>query len=1247
MAAASVSLASSIADLAYTGGECVRVSFRLGTYVDNVSRSLEPRDAEGTLESWAYVVTGLDFETVQREIDTYNTETCNPSLTKVFVSAADQGSISVTGPPTRLKNAFRRSEVLRYSKFLALPVYDGLCHASHLYDVDDINVVINGSEPRVPRSRRVLIPLLSSQTGKPFPAKTAGELFTQIGAELLTGTIYLDNVTEGIMAAISNSAMPDCDFTTFRTSIVAKGILAQIDSDLPQIAVSRQDLIEWSSKDFEPRIPRTPKQSKLAVVGMSCRLPGGANDHELFWKILEEARDVHTTVPPDRFDLTTHYDPTGKTANATQVPYGNFIDNPGFFDAGFFNMSPREAEETDPMHRLALVTAYEALEMAGFSPNRTPSTNLKRVGTFYGQASDDWRELNASQNIGTYAVPGGERAFANGRIHYFFKFCGPSFNIDTACSSGLAAVNAACSSLWSGEADTVLAGGLNVITDPDNYCGLGSGWFLSKTGQCKVWDKDADGYCRADGVGSIVIKRLEDAEADNDNILATIVAGATNQSANAVSITHPHAGAQKDNYNQVMQEAGMNPLDVSYIELHGTGTQAGDAQESESVADIFAPVSPRRRSDQRLRVGAAKCNIGHGEAAAGIASMVKMLLMFQKSSIPPHIGIKTEINPTIPKDLEKRNMGLCFENTPWPRPKGKKRLAVVNSFGAHGGNTTILLEDAPEKRKIGEDPRTTYPITLSAKSKNSLRGNIEALMAFLTKHPDTDIGDLSYTTCARRIHHSNRIATSVTSVEQLQKWLASSLENVGNIRPIPVDPPAIAFTFTGQGAFYNGIGSQLFRDFPYYRTQVIQLDQLVRKFGFPSVIPAIDGTTEGSQSPVVTQLTILVTDIALARLWTLFGLKPSAVIGHSLGEYAAMAVAGVISAADAIYLVGKRAEQILATCEQGSHVMLWVHASVDDIAKAAGEHSAYEISCINGRNDIVISGAHSKIEATRGALESAGFKCRQLDLPFAFHTVQMDSMLDSFEELSRNVTFKAPSIPIISPLLATCVFDGKTINSDYLRRAMREPVDFVGALDAAMDMEIVDEKTIWVDIGPHPVSGNFVRQQIDGARAVFSLRRNEDSFAILAASLCQLHADGVPLVWNEYFKPYELAHTLLPLSSYRWNHKNYWIQYIGTWTLDKAHIKENLQKKAALGTLTATGSTLRTSLVHQVTAEKLGEATGTFAAVSDIMHPDFLAAMHGHTMNNCGVATSVSFAPDIYTPLRRFQIADITTVHLG
>lgn len=878
------------------------------------------------------------------------------------------------------------------------------------------------------------------------------------------------------------------------------------------------------------------------------------------------------------------------------------------------------------MQRLALVTAYEALEMAGFAPNRTPSTNLKRIGTFYGQASDDWREVNAGQHISTYGIPGGERAFGNGRINYFFKFGGPSFNLDTACSSGLAAVNAACSALWAGEADTVLAGGLNVITNPDIYCMLSKGHFLSKTGQCKVWDKEADGYCRADGIGSVVIKRLEDAETDNDNIIATIVGGATNHSCEAISITHPHAGAQKDNYNHVMQAAGVNPLDVSYIELHGTGTQAGDAVESESVADVFAPMTPPRRPDQRLHLGAVKSNIGHGEAAAGVASLIKVLLIYQKNQIPRSIGIKTGINPVVARNMEKRNAGLAMENTVWPKLEERKRYAIVNSFGAHGGNTTFLLEDAPEKVRVGEDPRRAYVVALSAKSKVSLRGNIEALICYLNQNPNTDLGDLSYTTCARRIHHHMRIATSVTNTTQLRKFLELSVENAGNFRPVPATAPAVAFAFTGQGAFYEGTGSQLFRNFPFYRKEVQQLDRIVQRFGFPSVAPAIEGAIEGDVSPLVTHLTILVLEIALVRLWELLGIRPNVVIGHSLGEYAAMVAAGVVSAADAIFLVGKRAELILASCKLRSHVMLSVRASVAVIKEFLRDHS-YEVSCVNGQADTVVSCVREEMDSIRTALESNGLKCLELDIPFAFHSAQLDPILDSFEKIAKHISFKPPSVPIISPLLGKCIFDGKTINAKYLSRASREPVNFVGALDAARDLGITDDRTLWIDNGPHPLCGTFVRSHNPNAKVFPSLRRNEDNFATFTGTLATLHCEGLPICWNEYFKPYEKAYHLLHLSHYKWNEKDYWIPYVGTWTLDKALPKNTPRRTLTLNSL---GSPLRTSSVHQIISENLYDSTGKLTAISDIMHSDLFDAVNGHVINGHGVVTAVSFLSSQY-----------------
>ncbi|KAJ5323477.1 Type I Iterative PKS [Penicillium atrosanguineum] len=1219
LSAAAVSVSTSISDLTYYGVESVRVAFRMGVHVEHVSQSLEAREPDGPPESWAYVVAGVTSDVIQGELDRFNQETSNPELTKVFISAADANSVSVTGPPSRLLGAFHHSPVLRYSKHLALPVYTGLCHAAHLYTNEDAAAVV--SIPKAKHSRSVRVTILSAKTGDSYISAHFEQLLHEIVLEILTGGIFLDNLTNGVLRDLTGS--PEIELTVLRTSLIAEGIVSTISSNFPDTILKKQDLIEWcvaEEPDFFPTSPRSPHQSKLAIVGMACRLPGGANDLELYWDLVKEGRDVHTRVPADRFDVDAHYDPTGEIPNTTQTQFGNFIDAPGMFDASFFNMSPREAEQTDPTHRLALVTAYEALEMAGYAPNRTPSTALGRVGTYYGQAGDDWREVNASMNIGTYAVPGGERGFANGRINYFFKFGGPSFNVDTACSSGLAAVNAACSALWAGEVDTAIAGGLNVITNPDNFAMLCKGHFLSKTGQCKVWDKDADGYCRADGIGSIIIKRLEDAVADNDNILATVDSAFTNQSAEALSITQPHAGAQRDNYRQVMNAAGISPTSMSYVELHGTGTQVGDAIESESVIDVFA--NPKMRRSTTLLMGSVKSNIGHGEAAAGIASLLKVLLMYQKNMIPPHVGIKTEMNPVVAKKMERCKAALVLEMTPWPRVSERKRFALVNSFGAHGGNTTMLLEDAPEHTRVGIDPRVSHVVALSAKSKASLKMNIEALVAYLTENPDTDLGDLAYSTCARRMHHSTRAAFDASDVEQAKKAMESYLaaDTVSTLRPVSDASCSIPFTFTGQGSFYSSVGKQLYDEYPAYRTAIGELNRLVQLLGFPSVMTYIDGTLleDEGVSPQVAQLTIVVTEIALVRLWASLGISPSAVIGHSLGEYAAFVAADVLSAVDAIFLVGKRAELLLSTATIGSHVMLAVRSGVEQIKSLAPADVSFEFSCMNSAENTIIGGPAKNVQAVREALEKGGLKCTPLGSPFAFHTSQMDTILEPYELLAQQVTFRTPSVPILSPLLADCVFDGKTINAKYLCRASREPVQFMEALNAGVELGVIGEDSTFIEIGPHSVNGSFIKATMTKSKTLASLRKNENNFTTLATALATLHAEGLPVDWNAYFRPYEKAHRLLSLPKYCWNEKNYWIQYVGTWTLDKAY-PQGSRNPAISSTQ---GSALRTSSIHRILSENVVEHTAALTAMTDIMDPDFRAAVDGHNMNGYGVATS-------------------------
>ena len=351
-------------------------------------------------------------------------------------------------------------------------------------------------------------------------------------------------------------------------------------------------------------------------------------------------------------------------------------------------MSPTEAKDTDPAQRLALMTTYEALEMAGFVTDRTPSSQRNRVGVFFGTTSDDWREVNSSQDVGTYFIPGGNKAFIPGRITFFYRFSGPSISVDTACSSSCTALHVACQSLWQGECDTAISGGTNILTNPDNFAGLSRGHFLSTTGNCNPFDDEASGYCRADAVASLVLKRLEDAEEDQDPIFGVIRTVDTNHCGQTVSITRPHQGDQLALFRRIFRNTNTNPLDISYVEMHGTGTQAGDAAEMCSVLSIMAP-DRKRIPGYPLYLGALKANIGHSESASGVSALIKVLMMFRHNEIPPHIGIKNKLNRHYPLDLQQRNVHIASKPTSWKKPHAPigKRVSLLNNFSAAGGNT--------------------------------------------------------------------------------------------------------------------------------------------------------------------------------------------------------------------------------------------------------------------------------------------------------------------------------------------------------------------------------------------------------------------------------------------------------------------------------------------------------------------------------------------------------------------------------
>ncbi|PYH64196.1 non-reducing polyketide synthase encA [Aspergillus vadensis CBS 113365] len=1211
LAAAGIAASQTLLDVPQTAAEAVRIAMRTGYLLYQKQQEIEPQELDAPPKSWSVI----DASTTGR----------------LYISVVEpDGSLFVNGPPSMLAKIFGKTGELASARHAALPVYGGPCHAAHLYDRADSSRIAETVNPQI-ANRRVpgTVRLLSMVDGKPLGSQTVRELFESAIYCLLAGTIQWGNVAEAVFSSSEWNDKAHLRLeSVFQSCPVVNTLISRAQATYPHCTVDFREHLQWVF--MEENQPTNPTSTDVAVVGMSCRLPGGANDLAEFWELLVEGRDVHKKIPADRYDVETHTDITGKRQNTSHTPFGCFIDNPGLFDNGFFGMSPREAGQTDPAHRLALLTAYEALEQSGFVPNRTPSTMATRVGTYYGHCSDDYREANAGQDIDTYFIPGNYRAFAPGRISYFFKFSGPSYSVDTACSASLAAIQIACSALIREETDTVVAGGLNLLTGSDSFAGLSRGYFLSKTGSCKVFDDGADGYCRADGIVSIVMKRLSDAQADNDNILGVIRASATNHAGNASSITHPHAPTQEHLFSQVLNEANVNALDVDVIEMHGTGTQAGDTTEIESVTNVFCPGLKRR--SHPLYVSSVKANVGHGEAAAGITALVKTLLMFQKGAIPKHVGIKTAINKQF-RDLGTLNVQIPLETVSWAYDKHRRRYALVNNFSAAGGSTCLLLQEPPVRSTPQACPHPTLPVAVSAKSKVSLKGNIRSLITYLQQNPSSHLPSLSYTTTARRMHHRYRVIVNGGSPQELTRRLQTCLDEVELRRPVQ-KRPSVAFVFSGQGSFYTGVGRQLYEEYPSYQETIQRLDRLCLLHGFPSIIPLILSQDQDTTAatPLMTQLLTTCVQIALTDLWRMLGVKPDVVIGASLGEYAALHAAGVLSASDAIFLVGRRALLLQELCTIGTHSMVTVRASVDEICECIPLGKEYEVACINAQRNVTIAGPVEHMDDIQASLESNGYNTTKLNVPFAFHSAHVEPILQRFGEISRTVTFHSPKASVLSPLLADIVTSRDIFADSYLERATRATVRFAAALERAQEAGIIHANTAFIEIGVHQTYSNAVRATIrDMTCMVPSMRSDQSNWSTFAAAMSALHEVGVEIDWNEWYRPFEPNLRLLTLPSYQWDMKNHWIQYNGNWLL----LKDKGLRTQDGGALAPVTPAFQTPLLHQILEESSTENGHTVLMQSNIMEDRLLKIISGHKM--CGRPVMSVFAyPDMALSLANY-----------
>lgn len=924
-------------------------------------------------------------------------------------------------------------------------------------------------------------------------------------------------------------------------------------------------------------------------------------------------------MPTSRFPIDTHYDPSGRTPNATTTQYGCFYDHADLFDALLFRMSPRQAAQTDPIQRLVLLSTYEALEQAGYSYE---STDASRVGTFIGQSSDDWREVNAAQDIDKYHIPGGNRAFVSGRLNYHFGWDGPAFGIDTACSSSAASIDLACAALLSNKCDAAIAGGGNIMTASDVFAGLSRGGVLSPTGSCKTWDETADGYCRADAVGVLVLKRLKTAISNRDNILAIIKSAATNHSAQATSITHPHAPTQAKLMHTVLKEADISPDQVDYVEMHGTGTQAGDIAETSSVQAVFGG---HRTPDRPLYIGTVKSNIGHSEAASGVTSVMKAVMMFKNSRIPRHIGIKTVMNKRLP-DLKGSNILIPSVETPFladPLGSGRRNI-LVNNFNMTSGNTSLVLRDGVQPTTEGKDPRSAHVFTISAHSPVALHGNLNRLSSYVSQYHHVSLPSLSYSMTARRMHHSLRqafVAKNVTDLlAAVKEGLVNTSSSVPSTKPVPV-----IFVFSMQASQYAGMGKILFETSSVFRTSILRSERICQNLEFSSFLELIteSAVSLAEYSSLQSQLALTALQVALADLWRSWGVEPVAVMGHSLGEYAALFVAGVYSLTDMFYLIGRRDRILQKTCVPGAYSMLSVYMAIDALESILCKLDLSEctIACHNSRDSTVVSGPAKQIQMLKCEFEEKRVKAILLQLPYAYHSAQMDPVLEEFEAVALEIPFQKLRIMVASTAKSAIIQKEGLINAEFFVEQLRNPVKFLETVQELELQGVANNKTLWIELGPGAVCTSMIKNILSAPpeHCLTSTARSQDDWETLAKSLAKAYRAGIDIRWREYHREYEKALHLLELPSYAFDLKSYWIQYEGDWCLHKG-------RTGPASNAMFPHPSLESTTLQKVESEELGVDEALVVFASDLREKQLYSAITAHEVNGVGLCPSSIYA---------------------
>jgi acyl transferase domain-containing protein/acyl-CoA synthetase (AMP-forming)/AMP-acid ligase II/acyl carrier protein/ubiquinone/menaquinone biosynthesis C-methylase UbiE len=898
-------------------------------------------------------------------------------------------------------------------------------------------------------------------------------------------------------------------------------ILAQYLAGEPAIVSAHNDRAETETE-------------AIAVIGMGCRFPG-AQDPESFWQLLHNGVDAIQEVPNERWDVDHFYHPEPGHSDKMNTRWGGFLEHVDHFDPQFFEISPREAEGMDPQQRLLLEVSWEALEHAGQAPERLAGS---QTGVFVGISNGDYSRLQLGQPSTTDAYSGTGNAFsiAANRLSYLLDLQGPSWSVDTACSSSLVALHQACQSLRQGECQLALAGGVNLILAPQLSITFSQARMLSTGGRCKTFDASADGYVRSEGCGVVVLKRLSDALSDGNNILAVVRGSAVNQDGRSNGLTAPNGPSQQRVIRQALENAGVAPSQIGYVEAHGTGTPLGDPIEVNALQEVLLQ---ERDATEPCWIGSVKANIGHLEAAAGIAGFIKAVLSLQQEEIPPHLHL-TQLNEQI--HLEGTPLLIPRQSEPWLRGE-KQRFAGVSSFGFGGTNAHVVLEESPEVPEVTD--RIEHPwhlLTLSAKSEAALQSLVHRYDAFLEACPQEQLADVCFTANTGRSHFDHRLAIVAESPLQMRARLRafadgkqSERRDQANVRKTP----KIAFLFTGQGSQYMGMGRQLYDTEPNFRKTLDYCDSILKPYLEHSLLDTLYASAGDEtllDETAYTQPILFAIEYALAQLWKSWGIEPAAVIGHSLGEYVAACVAGVFSLEDGLKLIAERSRLIQALPKNGKMVAVFTDEAR---VEAAIQPHAQEVSIatVNSSQNVAISGVTEAVEAVVQSLEVHGIETRPLKVSHSFHSSLMEPMLDSFEQLASQIKFQAPSIPMISTLSGRPLPAGYVPDADHWRNHTRRTVRFMSGMENLFEQGY----ELFLEIGPKSILSKLGQQcnQEETVTWLPSLASSKEDWQVILESLAALYRQGAAINWDEFYQGYQCKQISLP--TYPFQRRRYWL----------------------------------------------------------------------------------------------------------